>query len=177
MTRVNPYLDDDLDETQLNLISSIKNKLLNEWKSITPPVEERYVYQFTDHCCYRFLKHKKWKFEAAYEALKKCLIWRSENKIEDIKFEEIESEFKKGKAYYYGYDKLKRLVCWANVHGHISSECDWNTVQKTCMWLLNESNHFANAEMPCALVVFDMSKFSLTKNMVNRNIEHLVYIS
>lgn len=166
MSRVVPPLSDDLDENQLKLISTVKNRLLEEWKSINPPVEERYVHQFTDHCCYRFLKHHKWNLEQGYQALKNCLIWRSKNKIEDIQFHEVESEFKKGKAYYYGYDKLKRLVCWANVHGHISSECDWDVVQKSCMWLLNESNHYAYPDMPCSFVVFNMSNFSLTKNMV-----------
>lgn len=42
------------------------------------------------------------------------------------------------------------------------------------MWILDESNHYAKPTAPFAFVIFDLSKFSLTKNMDYKLVKFLL---
>lgn len=159
-------LTKDITEEQTKLVEEFKAKVEAEWQQITPPVDELYFKQLDPYTYQRFLAARSWDINNAYEMLKNCLIWRTENKVSEIKFEDVEPEFKKGKAFYHGYDSKGQLVCWIRVHLHISSTSDWDTMQKTCIWLMEESYHCANIDSPYAFVIFDLSNFSITKNMV-----------
>lgn len=159
----------DLTEEQIELIQKLREQIEAEWTQITPPVTEHFVQQLDDYTYQRFLAARSWVIKDAFEMLRTSLIWRTENRVNEITFDQVEPEFKKGKAFYHSYDKDGQLVCWVRVHLHFSSDTDWDTMQKTCIWLMEESYHVANKENPYAFVIFDLSNFSMTKNMVCRS--------
>lgn len=164
-TRLVIPLPNDVTEEQKGLIDELKKRIDETWEE-GGLISEKFYKNTDDYTYYRFLKARKWNLTDAYNMLKEDLIWRTENKIDEIEFDEIKNEFLKGKAFYYGYDLENRLVGWIRVHLHISSETDFEEMKKTCIWFLEESYHYAKVENPTALVIFDMSKFSITKNMV-----------
>lgn len=158
-----------LTDEQKGLIAQLKQKIDETWQELTPKIDEKYYKDIDEYTCYRFLKARKWDVTDGYNMLKEDLIWRNESRIDEIQFDDIKNEFYKGKAFYYGHDSENRLVGWIRVHLHISSETNFEEMKKMCLWFLDESYYYAKAENPTALVIFDMSKFSITKNMVCMN--------
>lgn len=82
-----------------------------------------------------------------------------------IKESEIASEFVKGKAFFGGYDKQGRIICWLRVRLHFSSNSDAEITKKMCLWFIERGLQMTHPDVPFANMVFDLSGFSLS-NMV-----------
>ncbi|KAI9338146.1 CRAL-TRIO domain-containing protein [Obelidium mucronatum] len=74
------------------------------------PLRDEEAWATTDECSWRFLKANKFNVNKAEAALMKTLQWRREFRPTEITPEEVEEEFKSGKAFWSGYDKIGRPV-------------------------------------------------------------------
>jgi len=69
-----------------------------------------------DMCLCRYLRARQFDLPKTEAMLRATLIWRQENKIDQMRCEEVESQIVKGHMYNYGYDKLNRPIVVLRVH-------------------------------------------------------------
>jgi hypothetical protein len=85
-----------------------------------------------------------------------------------IKESEISTEFVKGKAFFGGYDKQGRIICWLRVRLHYASSSDAEITRKMCLWFIERGLQMTKEDVPYANMVFDLSNFSLGNMVRNR---------
>ncbi|KAI9476634.1 CRAL-TRIO domain-containing protein [Zychaea mexicana] len=130
----------------------------------------------------RYLRARKWDFDAAYNMLINTLRWRLVNRVDDIvalgetglkdELEKLKKgmgssftwNLKSGKAYLGGPDKDGRGICFINVRFHLKEDQSPEVVKLLTMYVMENSRLVVNQPMETACIVFNMEDFTL-KNM------------
>ncbi|KAI7881590.1 CRAL/TRIO domain-containing protein [Lichtheimia hyalospora FSU 10163] len=127
----------------------------------------------------RYLRARKWDFDAAYNMLINTLRWRLVMRIDDIialgetglrdELEKLkkgmgESFIKNlhsGKAYLGGPDKSDRGVCFINVRFHHKEDQDPEVIKLMTLAVMESSRLIVNQPMETSCIVFNMEGFTL----------------
>eukprot|EP01122_Echinamoeba_exundans_P013714 TRINITY_DN6027_c0_g2_i1.p2 TRINITY_DN6027_c0_g2~~TRINITY_DN6027_c0_g2_i1.p2 ORF type:complete len:340 (-),score=95.53 TRINITY_DN6027_c0_g2_i1:1608-2627(-) len=158
-------------EEEAALIDSLRKKIMENYESKGIDLEE--IKRMKDYDFLRFIRARKYELEPAYNMLMAALEWRTKEKPHLIKESDIAPEFAKGKAFFGGYDKQGRIICWLRVRLHFSSQSDPELTRRMCLWFIERGLQMTKEDVPFATMVFDLSNFSLS-NMDYKFVKYLI---
>ncbi|KAI8139457.1 CRAL-TRIO domain-containing protein [Fennellomyces sp. T-0311] len=128
----------------------------------------------------RFLRARKWDFDAAYNMLINTLRWRLVMRIDEVValgetgiHDELEKlkpgmgesfiwNLKSGKAYLGGPDKEGRGICFINVRFHHKEDQVPEVIKLLTMYVMENSRLVVGQPMETACIVFNMEGFTLS---------------
>ncbi|KAI8354048.1 CRAL-TRIO domain-containing protein [Blakeslea trispora] len=103
-----PILNDPIDEEQKKKIKDV----LAYMETIMLDKDDPYYASergfLTEATAHRYMRARRWDFEAAKDMLEKTVRWRREFKPDQLDPEYIRSEAATGKMYFSGFDKFGR---------------------------------------------------------------------
>ncbi|ORZ02705.1 CRAL-TRIO domain-containing protein [Syncephalastrum racemosum] len=132
-----------------------------------------------DSAMLRYLRARKWDFEAAYWMLADTLRWRLYMRIDDITAlgevglqdhlnqiragmgEQFMAQMRSGKATLGGPDKDSRGVAFLNVRLHHKEDQPHEVIQIVGLYLVETARLFCGHPMDTACIVFNLEKFTL----------------
>lgn len=144
-----------------------------------------------DSAVLRYLRARKWDFEAAYWMLANTLRWRLYMRIDDITAlgevglhshlnhlrpgmgEQFLAQMRSGKATLGGPDKHFRGVAFLNVQLHHKEDQPHEVIQIVGLYLVETARLFCGYPMDTACIVFNLEKFTLA-NMVREELYTLL---
>jgi len=115
----------------------------------------------------RFLRSRDFNTDVAFKMFCDCLTWRSTfftRGVESITIDLVLNEAKVGKAFYHGYDKESRPVCYVQCKLHDSYTSSVDEVQMNCVYMMELGRKLLKLPMETCTVVFDMDSLGL-KNL------------
>ncbi|KAI8638790.1 CRAL-TRIO domain-containing protein [Parasitella parasitica] len=101
---LNPTLDDEQRQKIADLLAYMDTIILSEQDPYYPN-ERGFVSKETAH---RYMRARKWDFEAAKNMLENTVKWRREFKPDQLDADMIRLEAETGKMYFSGFDKAGR---------------------------------------------------------------------
>jgi hypothetical protein len=160
----------DLTEKQLEAIAALKVRI--EAACVEKAIEERYAHP-VDYDYVRFLRARKWNVEDAFKMMIATLVWRNTNKPDLITEADVESENRKGKVYFQEYDYNGNLIAWIKVRLHKSSDCEFEMMQKLCLYWMEQGFRHIRPDAPGTCVLFDMKGFGIA-NMDYKYVKFII---
>ncbi|KAG0167217.1 hypothetical protein DFQ28_006319 [Apophysomyces sp. BC1034] len=133
-----------------------------------------------DSAVLRFLRARKWDFDAAYKMLANTLRWRLAMRVDDITalgesglHEELNrlkpgmgemfiTQLHSGKATLGGPDKASRGICFINVQLHRKEEQTFEIIRLLTLYIMETSRLFCGHPMDNACIVFNLENFTLS---------------
>jgi len=176
----------NLNESQQTALTELKERIqqfLKENPRLQPTVDNlekrnKMVGEHDDVNYLRFLRARNFNVNASFNLLSEALKWRTDFHgigVDHIPEESIQEEQKLCKYFHSGHDKEGRPCLYIKVRLHDKNVSKQEILEKHAIFMFEEINwKVLRPPIETSTLVFDMTNFSIQKNMDYTYIKFLV---
>jgi len=143
------------------LVEDFKGRLREELESGKYDYDDIDVEELQDKDFKRFIIGKQYNIEVALKVLLESLVFRKENQIKDITFDDVKDELESNRITILGYDHIHRLVAVVRTRNHYPNSSRKAACERMLLYFAERAKNLLNPENEQCIILFDLTDFVL----------------